>query len=147
MSARNARNVLIVDDDLGDVYLLEKTLQQHGVQNVQSMLNAQEALQYVEQAFIHHHHLPDVIFVDLKMKGMDGFHLIDLLKKKPLFSRIPLVVFSGSNDPADKEKALRLGALAFFQKTQEAHLLKAIVQQVLGITPPAARGDQTPVSD
>ncbi|MEO6034824.1 MAG: response regulator [Verrucomicrobiota bacterium] len=127
----SAKKVLIVDDDLADVYLLEKTLRQPGVLNLDCVMSADHASRYISTLSLQNRLLRDLIFVDLKMAGSDGFQLISWFKGEPTYCDIPLVVFSNSTDPADKEKALALGARAFFQKTLEADKLKAIVENVL----------------
>jgi two-component system, chemotaxis family, response regulator Rcp1 len=130
----SVKQVLIVDDDLADTYLLQKTLYKYGVQNIESLMRGEDAAKYIiGLSPFEHRWLPDLIFIDLKLAGMDGFQLITWIKGNPLFSEIPLVVFSGSRDPADKHKAIQLGAKAFFQKTQEADKLNDIVEDVLNL--------------
>jgi CheY-like chemotaxis protein len=130
----NPKKVLIVDDDLSDVYLLHRALRHCGVQNVQSLTTVEEASKYMVGLSPHEHRwLPDMIIVDLKLGGIDGFQFIVWLKRNPLFSNIPLIVMSGSPDSSDKEKALEAGAVAFYQKTGQASELKAIVEDVLNL--------------
>jgi CheY-like chemotaxis protein len=134
----NPKYVLIVDDDLADTYLLQKTLLKCGCQTVNSVATGEEAAKYISGSFpFAHRRLPNVIFLDLKMRGMDGFDLLNWLKTYPLYRGISVVIFSGSNDPSDKEKSLALGAVAYYQKTQEADKLKAIVEDVFKLPNPS----------
>jgi CheY-like chemotaxis protein len=126
--------VLIVDDDLADTYLLHDMLQKFGVQSIQSLVTGEEAVKYiVGLPPFQGRQLPDVIFIDLKMKGLDGFQLIASIKSNPLSSDIPLIVFSGSKDSFDRNRAMALGAKAYYQKTSEADKLKAMVESVLTV--------------
>lgn len=129
------KSILIVDDNLADTYLLQKTLHKLGVANVHSVSNAEDAAKYIVglDPFVHRY-LPDAVFVDLKLPAMGGLELIAWLSNNPLYKHIPLVVFSGSSDNADRERALALGARAYYQKTQEAHKLHHIVTEVLQLT-------------
>ena len=132
MISPHAKKVLIVDDDLADVYVLQRTLRHCGVRDVQSVVTAEEASQYVAGlAPFENRSLPDLIFADLKMGGVDGVQFITWLKRNPLFGKIPVVVFSGSSDPSDKDKAIQSGAKAFYKKTAQADQLKAIVETAL----------------
>ena len=125
-------NVLIVDDDLADTFMLNEMLQKFGVKSIHSLVTGDEATKYLMgYPPFHHRKIPNLIFIDLKMVGIDGFQLIGWIKSNPLFSAIPLVVFSGSNDAFDKNRALTLGAAAYYQKTSEVDKLKAMVESVL----------------
>lgn len=127
-----ATNVLIVDDDLADTYILNEMLQKFGVRSVHSVVTGEEATKYLAASPpFQQRRLPDLIFIDLKMVGIDGFQLIAWIKTNPLLSEIPLVVFSGSDDAFDKNRALTLGASAYYQKTNEMDKLKAMVESVL----------------
>lgn len=132
MNSPKTIKVLIVDDDSLDIYFLHKTLRRLGIENVESLRTAQDASKYiVGLAPFEDRLLPNVIFIDLKMSGIDGFEFISFVKRNPLFRNIPLVVLSGSTDPRDKAKALDLGASAFFQKTSELNEMKAILEESL----------------
>lgn len=127
-----ATHVLIVDDDPADTFMLHEMLQKFGVKSIHSLVTGDEATKYLTGAPpFHHRTIPDLIFIDLKMVGIDGFQLISWIKGHPRFSVIPLVVFSGSNDTFDKNRALTLGAAAYYQKTSEVDKLKAMVESVL----------------
>lgn len=130
-----------MDDNLGDVYLLQKTLLKCGVNNVDTVLSGEDAAKYIigVAPFVGRA-VPELIFLDLKLLGMDGFQLLTWIKGEALFSRIPVVIFSGTIDPFDRLKALQLGAHAFFHKTQRADKLMAIVEEVLQFseTPPTS---------
>jgi CheY-like chemotaxis protein len=127
-----ATKVLIVDDDLADTLMLQEMLQKFGVQSINSLVTGEEATRYINGSPpFQNRKLPDLIFVDLKMVGINGFQLISWIKANPLCGAIPLVVFSASDDPFDKNKALSLGAKAYYQKTSEVEKLKAMVESVL----------------
>jgi CheY-like chemotaxis protein len=128
----NPKNVLIVDDDLADVYLLHKTLLQCGCKTVESVASGADAAKYIAGLVpFAHRHLPNLIFLDLNMAGIDGFQLMAWLKGNLCYTDIPVIIFSGSTNPADKIRAMQLGATAYFEKTQEADKLRAIVEDVL----------------
>ena len=59
---------------------------------------------------------PDYIFLDLNMPGMNGIQFLETIKTRKSISEIPVIVYSTSILPQEKEKALQLGALHFFSK-------------------------------
>jgi len=56
------------------------------------------------------------VVTDLEMPHMDGYELISRLRAEPRYSRLPIIVSSGSVDPDAPRRALRLGADAYFAK-------------------------------
>jgi CheY-like chemotaxis protein len=60
--------------------------------------------------------IPDYIFLDLNMPGMDGMQLLEIFKQNELTSRIPVIVYSTSILLREKEKVMQLGASRFLIK-------------------------------
>ncbi len=56
------------------------------------------------------------LLTDLEMPRMDGFELIERVRSDPRYQRVPIIVISGATDPGAPERALRLGANAYFAK-------------------------------
>jgi len=56
------------------------------------------------------------IVTDLQMPGIDGFDLIEMLRKDPEFRRVPIIVSSATTDPDVPDRVRRLGADAFYPK-------------------------------
>jgi two-component system response regulator len=60
--------------------------------------------------------LPDVIVLDLRMPGMDGFTFLDWIKRDPKFESIPVIVFTEAVSNEDKARVLANGAAGYFVK-------------------------------
>ena len=72
-------------------------------------------------------HQPDVIILDLGLPAGDGFVVMERLKTNPHLAVIPVIVVSGRDPHANRERALRAGAKAFLQKpVDNDKLLRAI---------------------
>ncbi|MBS1597745.1 MAG: response regulator [Bacteroidetes bacterium] len=75
---------------------------------------------------------PDYIFLDLNMPGMTGIQFLETIKKQDFISKIPIIVYSTSMLPQEKEKALQMGAHRFFIKpsshTELISLLKSFFE-------------------
>jgi CheY-like chemotaxis protein len=69
--------------------------------------------------------------------GMEwnGFSVIGWLRRFPELAQIPVILISGSDSAAVKQKALAAGALAFFQKPVDYKQLLNIIVQALGLAP------------
>jgi uncharacterized protein (TIGR02266 family) len=74
---------------------------------------------------------PDLILLDVKMPGLDGFQVAMALKKDPSTAKIPLVFFSALGAPSEKIRGLELGADDYVAKPIDAEELKARVRTIL----------------
>jgi len=114
-------SILIVEDDAGDAYFLEKAFERVlancAVHRVCDGEEAKAYLQGVEKfADRRAYPLPSVILLDLKMPRMNGFEFLAWLRGEPELKIIPTVVYSSSENPADIRKAYEMGANSFLHK-------------------------------
>ena len=60
---------------------------------------------------------PDVILLDLNLPGSyDGFQVCERLRENPLTRAVPVVIISATSDDAAKQRALGVGATAYYTK-------------------------------
>src|SRR3954462_8144368 len=84
---RNAR-ILIVDDELGNVEILRRTLTRAGFCRVESTTDSREA------AALYVHHRPDLILLDLHMPHLDGLEVLEKLNEIAEASYLPILILS-----------------------------------------------------
>ena len=72
---------------------------------------------------------PHLILLDHKMPG-DGWEVIEWVRAQPKLELLPVVVFSGSDDPNHQKKALELGANAYHVKPQSFERFTATVKRI-----------------
>jgi len=126
------RNYLLflVDDDVDDHEIFKSALAQVD-QSTALMIagNGQDALQMLAAL----DQLPDYIFVDLNMPRMGGIQFLIEVKKSEKLRGAPVIVYSTSNHPGDKEKALEAGAEKFITKpakyTELCEFLHSLLKQ------------------
>jgi CheY-like chemotaxis protein len=78
---------------------------------------------------------PDLIFLDVRMPGLNGFQTLDLLKASPETKDIPVIMSTAEQRGADIEDAFKLGAVDYIIKPLELDRLREKVSKFL---PPAA---------
>jgi CheY-like chemotaxis protein len=113
--------ILIVDDDAGDRFLIERAFREIGVKDTIHLLNdGEEAIAYMmgkgKFADRSVYTYPTFIITDLKMPQADGFAVLEHLKNNPGWAVIPTVVLTGSVDLDDIKKAYMLGASSYHVK-------------------------------
>jgi CheY-like chemotaxis protein len=101
-------SILIVDDQEANVMLLEQMLLNEGYQNITTTQSPHAVYG------LHQQHRFDLILLDLQMPEMDGFEVIEELKKIEQGSYLPVLVITAQ--PAHKLRALKAGAKDFVSK-------------------------------
>ena len=120
--------LFLVDDDVDDHEIFKSALSQVD-ESILLMIagNGKEALQVLSSL----DQLPDFIFLDLNMPRMGGIQFLTEIKKSDSLHIIPVIVYSTSNHPDDKGKALDGGATKFFTKPAKFSELCNLLQSLL----------------
>ena len=115
--------ILIVDDSVTTRTLEKNILEAHGYQ-VAVAVDGEEALRKLRSESV------DLAIVDLQMPRMDGFQLIEQMKKDPRLAKLPVIIVTSLESREEKERGLALGADAYIIKRKFDHkgLLEAIGQ-------------------
>ena len=74
---------------------------------------------------------PTMIFLDLNMPFISGWECLDRIRKDERTSRIPVIIMTTSDNQADRQRALGLGARAFVTKTADLPALRLIIRKTL----------------
>jgi len=121
-SDREQLNILIVDDHPMLRRGVKQLLQlEAGLDAIGEASSGQEALEIAERLE------PDLILLDLNMKGMDGIQTLKAMRDKDIYSRI--VMFTVSDDHDDVIAALKAGADGYVLKETEPEELVSYIRQ------------------
>lgn len=74
---------------------------------------------------------PDVVLLDVKMPGMDGFEVLRRLRAGAGTRDVPVVLFTSSDSEADRERGAALGASGFVTKPLDAKAFARVVRETL----------------
>lgn len=117
------RDILLVDDDPNDVDVALRALRRDGIDvNVSVAHGGEEALDLLGVDAPSEHDRParpSVVFLDLKMPGVDGWEVLERLRNHPETETLPVVVLSWSGAPEDVSRCYALGANSYLVKRFE----------------------------
>ena len=129
------KRILLVDDDVSNLYIMRCLLQNKGY-DVLDATNGADALEQARKT------TPDLIVSDILMPVMDGFTLCRECKKDPLLRPVPFIFYTATyTDQKDKQFALDLGAVQFIIKPEDGLTFLSILEETLqkpSRPPPAA---------
>jgi CheY-like chemotaxis protein len=130
--------VLLVEDDLNDIFLVKRAFKLARVRNpLQVVTDGQEAILYLKGEGKYRDRevnpLPKLMVMDIKMPRATGFEVLEWVKGSAgHLKRIPVVIVSSSENPADINRAYELGANAYMVKPVDykavEHLFQSITQ-------------------
>lgn len=127
--------VLLVEDDLNDIFLVKRAFRMAQIQNpLQVATDGLEAIHYLrgEGKFGDReaYPLPKLVVMDIKMPRKTGFEVLEWAKNDPLLRRIPIVIVSSSDHPADINHAYELGANAYMVKPMDYRAVEHLFSSI-----------------
>jgi CheY-like chemotaxis protein len=113
--------VLLVDDDWNDVAVALRAFRRAELgDHVRVVRSGDEALHYLRgtgpYAQRDPQERPSVIFLDLKMPGLDGWDVLREVRGDPSLRDVPVVILSSSSEQWDVQRSYRLGANSYIAK-------------------------------
>lgn len=127
--------VLLCEDDPDDVLLTQIAFEKARLANpLQIAHDGEEAIAYLqgEGRFVDRTRfpLPILVLLDLKMPKLDGFYVLEWLRKQPNLNRLPVAIMTSSDHDPDISRAYQLGADSYLTKPPDAEALHALVQRL-----------------
>src|SRR5436190_10178736 len=128
-------DILVADDNPIDVARFGRAASKTSLGLRLQMLTAgQQAIDYLsakgEYADRSKYPWPDLIVLDLKMPEVNGFDFLAWRKASPLFSSIPVIIFSGSNEPDDIKQIFELGGNKHIVKPSVLEDWEKVVREI-----------------
>ena len=124
--------ILVVDDDPGDVLMIEEALEDSDVEKVIDVVSdGQEAMEFLRREGRHTDaRRPDVILLDLNMPRMDGRQVLGEVKQDEYLRTIPIVVLTTSNADTDIVGSYTLQANAYVTKPIDLDDFNDVVRRI-----------------
>lgn len=127
-----AKNLLIVDDNPGDINLLRQVIEKIPGIVLHIAHNVMQA-----HAYLHRMHpyvlapVPDLILLDLHMPLISGESVILLVRRDPLLKNVKIIMLTSSSRLQDRESCDALGADGYVEKPRDWPQWEATINNVL----------------
>ncbi len=118
----NHRKVLIVDDDLRNIFALTSMLEHHGMQVLYAE-NGQGGIDILEKT-------PDVdlVLMDIMMPGMDGYETMRAIRRMERFQSLPIIALTAKAMKGDREKCIEAGASDYIAKPVKSEQVLSLLR-------------------
>ncbi|MFI7577929.1 response regulator [Micromonospora sp. NPDC049497] len=124
--------VLLVEDDPGDVLMTQEAFEEHKLRNRLTVVSdGTEALAYLRREAPYTDAVtPDLILLDLNLPRRDGREVLKEIKKDEQLCRIPVVVLTTSQADEDILRSYQLHANAYVTKPVDFERFISVVRQI-----------------
>src|SRR5918993_1767230 len=110
------RTILLADDDAEDRAILKEAIEDISKETTLRVAeNGEELLDLLDHEY-HSGNVAVLIILDLNMPRLNGTETLSRLKSNHLYKDIPVVIYSTSINPLEKEKCMLLGAHSYITK-------------------------------
>ena len=121
------RYILCIDDDVPLVQILARKLTLDGYQ-VRTASDRQSIVAELQKR-----PFPDLILLDVGLPGMNGFELLQKLRKHPTLGSVPVIMLTGRASPQDVLQGMTSGADGYVSKPFQFDALAVAIKTVLGM--------------
>jgi HAMP domain-containing protein/signal transduction histidine kinase/DNA-binding response OmpR family regulator len=116
------RKILIVDDDVRNVFALTSVLESHGME----VLYAENGNDGVE--LLRQHPEVDLVLMDIMMPGMDGYETMRVIRSEESFKQLPIISLTAKAMKGDREKSIASGASDYITKPVDTDQLLSLMR-------------------
>jgi len=119
------RHVLLVDDDMRNLFALSKVLRDWGMQ-VSMAQDGQKSLQVLTE-----NPQVELVLMDIMMPGMDGYEATRAIRGEPKFAKLPIIALTAKAMRGDRERCLEAGANDYLSKPIDVDKLASLMRMWL----------------
>lgn len=117
------KHILIVDDVNTNLKCLGEILRND--YSLSMVKSGEQAIQMMSKV------KPDLILLDVKMPGMDGYETFEKIRENKQYADIPIIFLTADSENGSELKGLRLGASDFIRKPYEPDVMRGRIERVL----------------
>ena len=116
------KKILIVDDDVRNVFALTSVLESHGME-VMYAENGEDGIDLLQR-----HPEIDLVLMDIMMPGMDGYETMRAIRSEEGFKQLPIISLTAKAMKGDREKSIASGASDYITKPVDTDQLLSLMR-------------------
>jgi CheY-like chemotaxis protein len=116
------KNVLIVDDDMRNVFALSSLLEEKGIKVIAAR-NGKDGLEKLSM-----NPNIDLVLMDIMMPEMDGYEAMQKIRKEKQYKRLPIIALTAKAMKEDREKCIAAGANDYLAKPVDTEKLLSLLR-------------------
>ena len=116
------KRVLIVDDDVRNIFSLTSVLEDHGM-SVDFVENGRDAINKLQQKADY-----DIVLMDIMMPEMDGFETTRNIRADDRFKTLPIIALTAKAMKGDRERCIAAGASDYITKPVDTEQLLSLMR-------------------
>jgi len=122
--------IMLVEDNPEDATFAARILKFNRLEkDLVLALDGREAIQLLQEQ-AEENRLPDLILLDINLPDSSGLDLLEKIKQEPRYSRIPVVILTGSNMDDDIQRSYDRGASTYLVKPISNHSLMLVIRNL-----------------
>ena len=130
-------HILLVEDNRMDVELTLDAFKEARLLNtIYVSPNGQDALDYLlgrgKYADRNTYPIPNLVLLDLKLPGVDGFEVLRQVKSTPILKRLPVIILTSSKEEGDRALTYDIGANSYIVKPVSFNGFLGVIKQIEG---------------
>ena len=118
----HSKKILLVDDDMRNVFALSKILKEHGMEIIKAE-NGKNALEMLDA-----HPDIDLVLMDIMMPEMDGYEAMRRIRSQGKFKSLPVIALTAKAMKDDKQKCIDAGANDYITKPIDVERLLSLMR-------------------
>jgi CheY-like chemotaxis protein len=123
------KTILLIDDDEDDSDLFREAIGE--VAPAINFLHFDDGKKAIRELVEQRTLTPDIIFLDINLPRISGWECLKQFKVENHLKAVPVIIYSTSSQPKEKETANQMGAAGFITKPDDYQELKSVLQKVL----------------
>lgn len=127
--------LLYIEDEETDVMLMRLGLQKARIPDpLITVADGEEAIAYLSGTGHYsdrqRYPIPSLVFLDLNLPRLAGMKVLEWIRQQPQYANLPVVIYTSSGQPADRDKARHLGANDYLVKPSLIDTIAEMVKKV-----------------
>jgi two-component system, cell cycle response regulator DivK len=119
-----AKNVLVIEDNERNLYLVTYLLERYGF----VVVSAKDGAAGIQRAL---QERPDLVVLDIQLPQMDGYEVARAMRAERELAHVPIVAVTSYAMPGDREKAMAVGCNGYLEKPIEPLVFVSEIQRIL----------------